>query len=143
MENKSLSWSEVCSAHMTAADKRNAQSVGVWTIAFAGAFVTATFALVKAADSLGVFGWLIAIVPPVIGIGLMVSYSRFLMHADELLRKIHLEALALGFGSGIVVMSGYRLLERMGAPALDINDPIIVMVVVWAFAQWNGIRRYA
>jgi hypothetical protein len=70
-------------------------------------------------------------------------YVHFLRNADELLRKVHLDALALSFGIGAVAMMGYRLCERLGAPKLDINDPFLVMVLVWAFGQWLGMRRYS
>lgn len=88
-------------------------------------------------------GWLIAAIPSALGIGLIVSYRSFLAEADELLRKISVDALALGFGAGIVFMAGYRLMERIGAPQIDTSDPIIVMITVWAIAQWIGVRRYA
>ncbi|HEX2059549.1 MAG TPA: hypothetical protein VHK90_02310, partial [Thermoanaerobaculia bacterium] len=71
------------------------------------------------------------------------AYVMFLRGADELLRKIQLEALALAFGAGGVFMIGWRLCERLGAPKLDVNDPFVVMAVVWGLGQWLGFRRYA
>jgi hypothetical protein len=44
---------------------------------------------------------------------------------------------------GVVAMMGYRLCERLGAPDLDINDPVLVMVLVWFGGQYLGARRYA
>src|SRR5687768_4924656 len=70
------------------------------------------------------------VVPPVVAWALtgitafvmvmsMCSYMLFLRQADELLRKVHLDALAFAFGTGVVVMMTYRLCERLGAPKLD------------------------
>lgn len=73
----------------------------------------------------------------------MRSYVSFLRQADELLRKVHLEALAFAFGAGIVAMMGYRLCERLGAPKLDVNDAALVMLLCWLGGQWLGSRRYA
>ena len=52
-------------------------------------------------------------------------------------------ALALGFGAGLVGMFGYRLLERAGAPTMDVSDPALIMVIFWAVGQWFGLRRYS
>ncbi|HSM15358.1 MAG TPA: hypothetical protein VLA66_14925 [Thermoanaerobaculia bacterium] len=40
---------------------------------------------------------------------------RFLREADELLRKIHLEGMAYGFGVAFVLSTGAPLAERAGA----------------------------
>ena len=71
------------------------------------------------------------------------AYVIFLRGVDELLRKIQLEALAFSFGASTVFMMGWRLCERLGAPKLDVDDPLIVMIFVFALGQWLGIRRYA
>jgi len=39
-------------------------------------------------------------------------------------------------------MIGWRLCERLGAPKLDVDDPLIVMVVTFAIGQIIGTRRY-
>ena len=57
-------------------------------------------------------------------------------------QRVLLEALAMGFGVGVLFSMGYRLFERLGAPDLDINDPLIVMLVVWAGWQAVAARRY-
>ncbi len=62
--------------------------------------------------------------------------------ADELLRKIQLEGLALGFGAGVIFAMSYQLLERAGAPQLQVSDTVVVMMVGWAVGQLLGLRRY-
>lgn len=78
-----------------------------------------------------------------LGVMTVRAYVRFLRNADELLRKIHLEALAIAFGTGAVFMPVYRLCERLGAPKLDSVDPLFVILLAWVFGQWFGGRRYA
>lgn len=70
------------------------------------------------------------------------AFMDFLRQADELLRRIQLEALALGFGAGWMFMLCYRVFERLGAPQLDIGNPILIMAFTFALGQYLGIRRY-
>jgi hypothetical protein len=88
-------------------------------------------------------GWALAAASGLLSILAMRSYILFLRHADELLRKVHLESLAFAFGAGIVVMMTYRLCERLGAPKLDVNDAALVMMLTWIAGQWIGGRRYS
>jgi hypothetical protein len=74
--------------------------------------------------------WLIAAVPTFLGLLLIQIYVRFLRSADELLRKTHLEGLALGFGASFLFLTGYQLFEPLGAPVLDFNYPLMVLVLV-------------
>ena len=65
------------------------------------------------------------------------------LDCDELERKIHVEALALGFGVGAVWMMGWRLFERAGAPLLDVNDGLLVMLIAYGVGVALARRRYA
>ena len=71
------------------------------------------------------------------------AYIRYLREADELIRKIQTEALSFSFGASAVFMIGWRLCERLGAFKLDVDDPLLVMVLFWAAGQWVGSRRYS
>jgi hypothetical protein len=68
---------------------------------------------------------------------------RFLRQADELLQKIQLEGLAIGFAAGAFFALGYQLLEHLGAPELDVSAPVTVMMFGWAFGQLLASRRYS
>jgi len=101
-----------------------------------------TLLLIGKAGLSGPAAWALAaltVVPGVIGVH---AYIRFLREADELLRKIQLEALAIAFGVGVLFMMTWRLFERLGGYRLDLNDPVVIMFVVWAAAQWWNARRY-
>ncbi len=112
-----------------------------WTFAWALSFVAASWAL--RADLIeGPPAWAVALLPDVIGIAALLAYVRFLHRADELMQRIQLEGLALGFGAGVIFATGYHLLERAGAPRLGISDPVIVMMVTWAVGQLLALWRY-
>lgn len=126
----------------TARDSRNYRHFTAWLVAAALTSMTATLLLDGALVSAAA-GWALTVAAIVLMVAAMRSYIAFLRAADELLRKVHVEALAFAFGAGLVSMMGYRLCERLGAPKLDVNDASLVMVVCWVAGQWLGSRRYA
>ena len=126
----------------TARDRRNYQVFTLWMSAAIFTFGAATI-LIDGAFIPRSVGWLLTATAIVLMIVSVRSYIVFLRVADELLRKVHLDALAFAFGAGIVSMMGYRLCERLGAPKLDVNDAALVMMLCWIGGQWLGSRRYA
>ena len=127
---------------LTPRDVRNSRNFHVWffltLVAFAAATVLIDGRLLPPAA-----GWTLTAVTALLSLAMLRAYMNFLREADELLRKIHIDGLALGFGAGAVFMLVYRLCERLGAPKLDMNDPLLVMVSFWAIGFWIGMRRYA
>lgn len=130
-----------CGDAMTPRDAENLRRFNVVCLAWAVMFVAATLAIVSYGVR-GLTGWAMAVATLVLGVTAMWLYVKFLRAADELLRKIHVEALALGFGAAIVFMLFWRLCERLGAPKLDVVDPALVMIAFWTAGQWLGLRRY-
>lgn len=124
---------------------RDAQNYRVFTGWMMGGVVTfaAATLLIDGKFIPDAAGWGITALSVILMVLAMRSYIAFLRQADELLRKVHLEALAFAFGAGIVVMMGYRLCERLGAPKLDVNDAALVMLLCWFGGQVLGSRRYA
>ena len=131
-----------CSDLMTPRDNHNVRMVNVWGLAMMSAFVAGTI-LISGKFVAPAIGWSLAAATAICGIGMLRAYVVFLREADELLRKIQIEALALGFGVGAVFMLAYRLFERLGAPKLDSNDPLMVLVGGWMVGLWIGLRRYS
>lgn len=130
-----------CSDLLTPRDGRNVRIVNAWGLGMAIAFVAGTI-LISGNLVAPALGWALAAATATCGIGMLRAYVVFLREADELLRKIQIEGLALGFGVGAVFMLAYRLCERLGAPKLDSSDPLMVLVSAWVIGQWIGIRRY-
>lgn len=126
----------------TRRDAANYRIFTLWILAAAALFAVTTVTI-DANVVPPAAGWAATAGTVILMIVSLRAYMHFLREADELLRKVHLESLAFSFGIGIVTMIGYRLCERLGAPKLDISDPVLVMVVAWALGQWAGVRRYA
>ena len=135
-------WEMIKSCSGTEADRRNQYRFLAWLLAWAVSFLAATWALRSDLGLEGPAAWTIAIGPDVLGICALLAYLHFLRMADELLRKIQLEGLALGFGAGVIFAMSYQLLERAGAPQLRVSDTVVVMMVGWAVGQLLGLRRY-
>jgi hypothetical protein len=114
----------------------------LWLTLWLGSFLAATVAF--EIDLLPpTTGMAVSIANGVLGVLAVASYFRLLRRADELERKIQVEALALGFGAGAVGMMAYRLAERAGAPSLDINDALLVMLLAYAVGVVVARRRYS
>ena len=126
----------------TPRDAQNYRQLTWWMTAAMVVFAAATI-LIDGKIIPNAIGWVLTAASVILLILCIRAYIHFLRNADELLRKIHLEALALAFGIGAVAMMGYRLCERLGAPKMDVNDPLLVMLLVWLGAQIAGVRRYA
>ena len=131
-----------CSLLYTARDIRNYRNFTWWMTAAMLTFAAATI-LIDGNFLPAAAGWALTIATVVLMVASMRSYIAFLRNADELLRKVHLEALAFAFGMGLVAMMGYRLCERLGAPKLDVNDGGLVLFIAWIGGQWIGARRFA
>ena len=140
-EAKSSFWA-VCSALMTPRDRVNMRRVNValaiWAVVFLGSTALLRFGAVE-----GAAAWLVALAPATMAVIAIRHYVRFLRAADELLRQIQLEGLALGFGAGFVFMTSWRLFERAGAPHLDVSDGLLVMILFWTLGQFLAARRYS
>ncbi|HUR82894.1 MAG TPA: hypothetical protein VM733_19190 [Thermoanaerobaculia bacterium] len=131
-----------CPSLYTPRDARNLRIFNGWLLGAMAMFVAATILLTKNFVAPVPIGWVLTVATIALLALAARAYIVFLRDADELLRKIQLEALALSFGAAFIFMLGWRLCERLGAPKLDVDDPFIVMSVVWALGQWTGFRRY-
>jgi hypothetical protein len=90
-----------CNTLFTPRDRQNYQRFSAWMIGAMLTFMAATL-LIDGAFVAPVIGWTLTAIAIVLMVTAMRSYVLFLRVADELLRKVHLEALAFGFGAGVV-----------------------------------------
>ena len=129
---------------MTERDRRNQRKFVGWWLAWAVTWTMASIAINRAWVEPGTPQLVIAVLPTFLGVGMALAYARFLREADELQRKIQLDALALGFGAGLVGAVLYRLLERAGfVSETNVLDAILAMIVVYVIGVFIGQRRYA
>lgn len=114
----------------------------VWSILWVGTFLLA--------DAANDRGWITGntgiiaatIVTTVIGLGWIVSYMRFLQHADELVRKIQLDAMASALGAGFVAGFALILLDSAGIFDAGIAEVLVVLSATYIVAVLVGIRRF-
>ncbi len=110
----------------------------VWAISFVGATAALRFI-----PQLSIAVKLMVALVPVAFAALAVrGYLTYLHQADELTRKIQLEALAIAFGSGLGVATLYPLFERLGAPEAGLTELSMVLIFSWVLANIWGQRRY-
>ncbi len=139
-QNKGLGWT--CSALLTERDARNLKTFNItliaWSLSFAISLILLSGEVVPHP-----LGFVLPAVTLVLGWLTVQKYMAFLRAADELLRKIQLEAFAFGFGTGAVLILTWRLLEELGAVEINSAFWVAVMLVLWAIGQRLGIRRYS
>lgn len=122
-------------------DRRNQRRI-VWsTLAWASVYVAANQAL-KRELVVGPLAWVLASVPVVLGIVVLWVYGRFLRQTDELQRLIQLKALALGFGGSFFAYCSYSVFQRLGAPAIELQDATLVMVFLYLLGVFVGWSQY-
>jgi predicted MFS family arabinose efflux permease len=126
----------------TPRDRRNTVRMLVALAVWAVVFVAATWAIRKELLPTGPISWIVAALPSALMVVALLAYADYLRKADELQRAIQLQALALGFGAGWLALCGYPLFERLGAPAIDPGDYVIVMAVCFSLGVVLGQRRY-
>jgi hypothetical protein len=135
-------WDMVLACSGSAADRRNQYYFLAWVLLWAVGFVAVAWAQRPDVGLEGGAVWAVAAAPLALSIPPLLAYLRFLRMTDELLRKIQLDGLALGFGAGLIVALGYPFLERAGAPELGSSGIAMTMLVSWAVGQLVGIARY-
>lgn len=129
--------------HTTERDRRNQRRVVGWSLAWVASWLAAGLAFDE--DWMGgVVGGVVIVISALLGLAMLWTYRRFLREADELRRKIELDALALAFGIGLVAGFTVWLLVQYGVLAeLGILWLLVLMVVTHTFGIVVGHRRYA
>lgn len=135
-------WRWLC-GDTTARDRRNLARLMWLLAAWAVVFVGGSMLLRRDIVPAGPLSWGLAAVTLGLALSAVLAYGRFLRDADGLQRRIHLEALALGFGGGWIAVAGYRLFELLGAPPADRGTVILVMAVLYAVGLARGRWRYS
>jgi len=126
----------------TRQDQRNSMRFTLWLVAWALTYVGAHWTLKSDMVLSTPLIWLLAVTPIVIMIIAVFSYMHFLSNADELLQKIQLQGLAMGFGAGVVFVTGYQLLEAAGAREMQTDHLLVLMMFSWVAGQLHGAWRY-
>ena len=131
-----------CAGGVTERDRRNSRIVNFWALAWASCWVAVSFLVSRELIPAGVASYSAVLVTTALGVGTLLVFVRYLHEAEELQRKIQLEALALGFGVGIVAAVLLEMLAEIGAWEAGPADVILPMVAAYALGTIFGFRRY-
>ncbi|MCB1049508.1 MAG: hypothetical protein H6510_12535 [Acidobacteria bacterium] len=131
-----------CQEGFSPQDRKKFRTTQNWMMGWLLSFAVGLVVLSRFLQLNPVLKWTLALGPNLLGFITLRSYVQFIRQADELVRKVQLEALALGFGVGIIFLLGYGLLEKIGMPELGTSDPVAIFVLTWGAAGWWGMRRY-
>jgi hypothetical protein len=134
-------------AGLKSSDARYVRSYGLLMALWGLCFMAAHLLLPRGEKIMAnqpAWGWLLTIVTIVLGGLLAWSFVRFLRHADELMRKIQMEALAIGFGVAFVVGTSAGLLAQLGVPKVGVVDLTwSAMVVAYTLALRHARKAYS
>jgi drug/metabolite transporter (DMT)-like permease len=126
----------------TKAEQRNIRSVWIWCLVWATGFLAVTSALAAFPQLRGPFAWLLAMIPIVLGFPAVLACVRFIREADEFMRKVQLDGIAIGFAAGCVFCLGYHTLEHVGAPHLPMIVATVPLVFGWAIGSFIVAFRH-
>lgn len=141
-ETNGTLWRLLC-GDTTARDRRNLARLAWLTAAWAVAFVGGSLLIRRGLVPAGPLSWGLAALTLALALSAVLAYGRFIRDADELQRRIHLQALALGFAGGWLPVAGYRLFELLGGPYLERGDVAIAMALLYTLGLALGRWRYS
>jgi hypothetical protein len=138
---ESQSWWQPFCGTSTPADLRNNRRLLVASIVWVACFLASLMVMERYGDlSLAVSSAALA-VAGVAWIPVVRAYLRFLRETDELTRLIQMQAMAVGFTSGLLAILLGRFIERIASflpdrlvgpvELADILNPAMVMVVAF------------
>ena len=121
---------------------RNSIVFAIWICLFAAAFLVGHWLLDatgwKPEGAVGVGFSLLPLIP---GLVAFRAYLKLFREADEMMRKIHLEALATAFGVAFVVGMSAGLLDQMDVPKVGKADLTWSMMVVTYSVRLKMLTR--
>ena len=128
-----------------AASKQSGRIVLYWSAVWAASLISSA-AILKYVleDPSSILGIAIAVTPILVSIGVVKVYIAAIKNMDELDKQIEVEALAAGFGAGIIV--GVAGISLEGANLLlpwPMTQGMAMMMIVTKIAvQFMAIRKY-
>lgn len=127
----------------TEADRRNQRMIVAWSLGWVLASLGADYGIENEVIASGAPTIAAIAAVTILGAGVILTYRRFLREADELMRKIQLDALALTVGVGIVAAFTYSLMEGAEiVEAAELMTLVMIMVVTYISGVIIGRRLY-
>jgi len=109
----------------------------VWAVGYCFISLATSFQLLKdpAVTGLLVGGMIL------LAIRAITSYLKVFENLDEMLKRIQLEGLSIGFGISFLIILAYAPFYKIGAPAIKIDIVIVVLSVSMAMGIFVANRR--
>ena len=133
---------DVCDS--TPLTKENTKRLFIWSVVWVLATAVVTFG----PKNLWNFNtWLTisaVLIHICLGLGMIRVFKQFLLGLDELQRKIHLDAMAISLGIGLVFGCSYEMLEDIKLIPFQPKIPhlMIVMCLTYTFGCILGVKKY-
>lgn len=127
----------------TPRDRKYQRQVIYWSFAWMASWLGTHWAISRDWLAPGWPAGLATLVSTLLGVAVFFVYRRSLQEADELRRKIELDALGVAFGVGIVGGMAYFLAHRAGLVAE--TDPLVIFTAMmgsYGLAVVAGHLRY-
>ena len=119
----------------------------LWMLATGAAYLVASWAFVRGDAVPFVLRWSSAALVAALALAAVRSHLAFLRAADELVRRIETEALAIGFGAGaIAALVGSAIqpwLREVDGEKYVVHAVALVLMLAWSAGSWVGTRRYS
>ena len=124
--------------------RRNTQRLAAWTAAWVATVALSTFGPALLWGDARVPTIAAIAVQFAVGIGMILANRRHLLGLDELQQRIHLNAMGVTLGVGLVVGIAYSTLDATNIIAADaeISALVLVMGMTYLVAALIGTRRY-
>lgn len=124
-------------------EARNVAPLAIWTFAWLATLALARFGPTWWGET-PTATWIAVGVNVVVGIGWIVAHAAFLRGADELWRKIMLDAIAIALGVGLVAGFAASIAQQAGLLGFEPNIALlsILMGVVYLVSVVIGWMRY-
>jgi hypothetical protein len=124
--------------------KKNTINLAVWSISWTLSMAVATFGpmfIWQGNDALTITG---IIINTLLGVGMIVANIKHLNGMDDLQKKIHLEAMGLALGVGVIGGLSYSLLDNTGIITQDaeISYLVILISLTYMVSVLVGKKRY-
>ncbi len=136
-------WRFYSGGGLTERDRRSSRKVNLWALVWMSCWVGVGLLISRELVPPGAASYAAVLVTTALGVGTLLAYVKFLREAEELERKIQLDALALGFGVGLVAIVLWSMLAELGAVEGDPAHLLFFMMFPYCLGLWLGFRRYS
>lgn len=88
------------------------------------------------------YHWIVVILPLLVGIAPARAYFIFMQHADEMIRRIQIEAIVASFTVGLCFGIARTVFEAAGMAAASADDTMVIMLITFGIAQIYAAWKY-